>query len=246
MLSRRGFLTVAGASALSAPFVAAPPAHAAVRPTLRYGSQGEPVRVLQRLLKQHGYYALSIDGGFGRGTANALLNYQRAHRLADDAVVGSSTWNRLFLEPQPGVPSGVPAAILARSGTTLYADQRQRALFVVSGGGIESKYPARFGGFARVEIPNRADSGRWRVHRTPTGTYPVLTKYSNPSSRIYGEGAMPHSLVLIRGLVYIHGSPSFASEGYRGASHGCINLRPEHARALFGRVGVGTVVLVRK
>jgi len=246
MMSRRTFLAAVGATAVAAPFAAAQPAHAATpRPTLRYGSRGEAVRELQRLLKQHGYYGLVIDGSFGRGTANAVLNYQRAQRLSDDAVVGSLTWARLFQEPQPGVPTGVPAEFLARQGTFLYADQRQRALFVVSGGRVENRYPARFGGFARVEIPGRVDTGRWRVHRTPTGNYPVLTKLRNPSSLVYGEGAMPHSLVLIRGLVYIHGSPSFAAEGYRGASHGCINLRPEHAAALFGRVGVGTMAYVR-
>ena len=247
MITRRALLVGTGATAFAAPFVAAQPASAAeARPPLRYGSRGDAVKELQRQLKAHGYYAQTVDGGFGRGTANAVLNYQRAHRLADDAVVGSGTWARLFNDPQPGVPTGVPADLLARSGTTIYADQRQRKLFVISGGRVESTYPARFGGFARVEIPRRADTGRWRVHRTPTGNYPVLTKLGNPSSTIYGEGAMPNSLVLIKGLVYIHGSPSFAGEGYRGASHGCINLRPEHAKALFNRVGVGTMVQVRK
>lgn len=246
-ISRRALLAGVAASALSAPMVAAQPAFAATeRPTLRYGSRGEAVRVLQRSLRQHGFYALGIDGSFGRGTANAVLNYQRARRLYDDAVVGSLTWARLEQSPQPGVPSGVPADILGRQGTSLFADQRQRKLFVVSGGRVENTYAARFGGFTRVEIPNRADTGRWRVHRTPTGTYPVLTKYRNPTSRVYGEGAMPNSLVLIKGLVYVHGSPLFASEGYRGGSHGCINLLPADAEALFGRVGVGTVVYVRK
>ena len=246
MISRRTLIAGVGTAALSAPLVAALPVDAAIRPTLRYGSRGEAVKTLQRTLKTHGYYVQVVDGVFGRGTANAVLNYQRAHRLYDDAIVGSATWGRLFLSPQPRVPTGVPAEFLGKSGTILYADQRQRALFVLSGGRVLSKYPARFGGFARVEVPNRADSGTWRVHRTPTGNYPVLTKLKNPSSLVYGEGAMPNSLVLIRGAVYIHGSTSFASEGYIGGSHGCINLRPEHAETLYGRVGVGTMVYVRK
>lgn len=245
MISRRALLGAAGASVIAAPLVAPPVAFAA-QPTVRYGSRGEAVRLLQRLLKQHGYYASAIDGQFGRGTANAVLNYQRAQRLYDDAVFGPASWARLLLDPQPGVPGGVPASFLGRAGTTLYADQRQRKLHVISGGRIQVTYPARFGGFARVENPRRADYRQWRVHRTPTGNYPILTKLRNPSSTIYGEGAMPHSLVLIRGLVYVHGSPLFAAEGYRGGSHGCINLRPEHATALYDSVGVGTMVYVRK
>lgn len=245
MISRRVLLGAVGTSAFALPHAFPEAAHAA-QPTLRYLSRGEAVKTLQRMLAKYGYYALSIDGSFGRGTANAVLNYQRAQRLYDDAVVGSLTWGRLFRSPQPAVPQGVPSTFLAKSGTTLYADQRQRKLFVVSGGRIQVTYPARFGGFTRVENPYRADYRQWRVHRTPTGDYSVLTKLKNPSSAIYGEGAMPNSLVLIKGAVYIHGSTSFATEGYTGGSHGCINLRPAHAEALYARIGVGTRVYIRK
>lgn len=247
MISRRDLWSV-GVAALAAPFaIPQPAAHAAtVRPTLTYGAKGEAVGQLQRLLIQYGNYTPTVDGYFGVGTANAVLNYQRAQRLYDDAVVGARTWGRLFYEPQPRVPAGVPGTFLAKPRTILYADQRQRTLFVVVAGRVVTRFPARFGGFARVEVPNRADTGRWRVHRTPTGDYRVLTMLRNPSSPVYGEDAMPHSLVLIRNVVYIHGSPAFASEGYRGGSHGCINLRPNDAAALYARIGVGTMVYIRK
>lgn len=54
--------------------------------TLRIGSSGEAVMELQKLL------ALAIDGSFGERTKTAVKEFQKAHGLLSDGVVGPATW----------------------------------------------------------------------------------------------------------------------------------------------------------
>lgn len=57
--------------------------------TLRYGSRGEDVRYLQRIL------LLNDDGIFGTKTEEAVVSFQKAHGLVADGVVGAKTWAEL-------------------------------------------------------------------------------------------------------------------------------------------------------
>lgn len=65
------------------------------RSTLRQGSRGDEVRLLQQLLKNKGYYSGAIDGIFGSGTKNAVMQFQRAAGLSVDGIVGAKTWAAL-------------------------------------------------------------------------------------------------------------------------------------------------------
>ena len=64
--------------------------------TLRFGSTGPAVQLLQLALDRAGFGPLETDGIFGRATANALLRFQRSHRLEADAVAGPMTHRALL------------------------------------------------------------------------------------------------------------------------------------------------------
>jgi len=70
------------------------------RRTLRRGDEGEDVRLLQEKLASFGYDAGEIDGRFGYLTEDALIEFQRDHRLRVDAVAGPEVWAAL----EAGVP----------------------------------------------------------------------------------------------------------------------------------------------
>ena len=67
------------------------------KPTLRRGSSGEYVTLLQTKLIQLGYDVGSTgaDGKFGDKTAAAVRMFQRDHGLVQDGVVGKNTWAAL-------------------------------------------------------------------------------------------------------------------------------------------------------
>lgn len=56
--------------------------------------QNEDVRYLQQFLNQKGY-SITTDGYFGSKTEQAVINFQKKHKLSVDGIVGSRTWNKL-------------------------------------------------------------------------------------------------------------------------------------------------------
>ena len=67
------------------------------KPTLRKGSKGEYVTLLQTQLIQMGYdlSPYGADGSFGNKTLEAVKAYQRDNGLEPDGVVGPRTWAAL-------------------------------------------------------------------------------------------------------------------------------------------------------
>ena len=61
---------------------------------LRKGARGESVKLVQTLLNSFGY-ELEVDGIFGRGTLNAVKDFQSKNGLAADGVVGPKTLAKL-------------------------------------------------------------------------------------------------------------------------------------------------------
>lgn len=64
----------------------------ASRITLRRGSKGQAVRLLQEKL------GLPIDGVFGSGVEKAVKAFQTKHGLTADAVIGPASWRALDLK----------------------------------------------------------------------------------------------------------------------------------------------------
>jgi peptidoglycan hydrolase-like protein with peptidoglycan-binding domain len=73
------------------------------RPTLRQGDRGPAVVELQLMLG-----GLRPDGAFGPATDTAVRNFQTAHKLTADGIVGARTWSALDAA-QRRVVASVPA-----------------------------------------------------------------------------------------------------------------------------------------
>ena len=65
-------------------------------PTLRSGSSGKFVKLLQCLLVCNGYTAAFVDGAYGSGTVTAVRNVQAKSLIAVDGVCGKNTWSKLL------------------------------------------------------------------------------------------------------------------------------------------------------
>ncbi len=61
-------------------------------PTLRPGSNGEYVWLLQNKLRQVGYYNGINDGFYGDSTEMAVREFQKDYGLTADGIVGPKTW----------------------------------------------------------------------------------------------------------------------------------------------------------
>ena len=79
-------VSVAPAHSIEAPQVSVP---AATQPTLKLGSKGASVKLLQKKLN------LATDGDFGPKTKAAVVAFQKKNGLAADGIVGSKTWSLL-------------------------------------------------------------------------------------------------------------------------------------------------------
>ncbi|MCP5049707.1 MAG: peptidoglycan-binding protein, partial [bacterium] len=66
--------------------------------TLRYEEKGEEVKMLQRILKEQGFFKGDIDGKFFKDVKEAVLYFQKTHLGPDgeflvvDGIVGKATW----------------------------------------------------------------------------------------------------------------------------------------------------------
>ena len=65
------------------------------RAQISYGSSGDDVKELQRLLNSNGY-SLDVDGQWGDLTEDAVRKYQKQSGLTVDGIVGTNTWGSLY------------------------------------------------------------------------------------------------------------------------------------------------------
>jgi hypothetical protein len=72
--------------------------------TLRKGDKGETVEFLQHRLCVHGHY-VQQDGDFGPKTEAAVLQFQAAHNLETDCIVGDKTWDALLVNQRETEPA---------------------------------------------------------------------------------------------------------------------------------------------
>ena len=67
-------------------------------PLLKKGDRNEYVRNWQMFLNLNGYNCGSVDGIFGPKTEKAVKEWQKAHNLKADGIIGPKTWASLGLQ----------------------------------------------------------------------------------------------------------------------------------------------------
>jgi peptidoglycan hydrolase-like protein with peptidoglycan-binding domain len=200
------------------------------------GDQGEDVRDLQARLKQIYWFNADVTGVYGEVTATAVRGFQAKREIPVTGEVDRRTLDRLHamtatptdaeLHNRGNTPGALDAR--CRTGRVLCIDKTSSTLRWVVDGSVRQTVDVRFG-----------------ASTTPTreGVFHVYLKDADHVSRLYGS-AMPYSMFFSGGQA-VHYSSDFASVGYAGASHGCVNVRDyDGLGQLYAQVRVGDTVVV--
>jgi peptidoglycan hydrolase-like protein with peptidoglycan-binding domain len=205
------------------------------RPVLAPGDEGDQVRDLQARLAQIAWFFGDVDGTYGDLTVEAVRGFQEKRRLPVTGLVDRRTLDRLrAMTTDPSrdamglhnVPG--PADPRCMTGRVMCVDKSSRTLRWMIDGVVQRTLDVRFGG---PSTPTRE------------GTFYVGYKSRDHVSDLY-DTSMPFAMFFSGGQA-VHYSPDFASVGYDGASHGCVNVR-DHAGVawLFDQVQSGDKVVV--
>ena len=203
------------------------------------GDRSDRVRELEARLHQLDWLSTGwVDGYFGTSTRKAVYGYQGKHGLEPLGYVDSSTWRSLreasrtpthdeLYPPKPKPRTG-PLDQRCTTGRTVCIDKSTRSLRWVVDGNVRLTMDVRFG------CPSSP---------TRDGLFHIRAKVRHGYSHMY-DSSMPFSM-FFSGDEAVHYSSDFASRGYNGCSHGCVNVRNWDALAqLFGEARVGDKVVV--
>ncbi|MEU5809030.1 L,D-transpeptidase family protein [Streptomyces sp. NPDC047718] len=208
-----------------------------VKPIMANGDDSDQVRELQARLKQLKFMSVKPTGFYGTKTTTAVRNFQSKYGLPATGSVDEATWKKLQgaskkptadeLRP-PEVNEADAPDPRCMQGRVLCISKESRTLAWMIDGRVVSTMDVRFGS-----------------ENTPTreGEFSVGWKAKDWTSTIY-HTPMPYAMFFSGGQA-VHYSADFAARGYKGASHGCVNVRDKgKIAALFDQVKVGDKVVV--
>ena len=201
--------------------------------------EGREVRELQARLKQIAWFFGDVTPNYGDDTTEAVEGFQAKREIPVTGEVDRRTWGRLLAmtsEPSheelhnivPAPSEGAPLDPRCLEGEALCIDKSTYSLRYVVNGDVQMEMDVRFG-----------------AELTPTreGEFEVEWKDADHVSSLY-HTEMPYSMFFSGGQA-VHYSSDFATYGYSGASHGCVNVRDYDAIAqLYDLVEVGDTVVV--
>ena len=99
-----------------------------VYPTLKRGSAGADVTIIQQKLTDLGYDLGIVDGIFGTKTTAAVKKFQKDFGLKADGIVGSQTWSALLSTNETSVKYKVTIGNLSKAQAELLAKQYPTAI----------------------------------------------------------------------------------------------------------------------
>ncbi|MEE1817296.1 L,D-transpeptidase family protein [Streptomyces sp. SP18ES09] len=201
------------------------------------GDENEQVRELQARLRQLDFFDRAPTGFYGTMTAGAVKRFQARRGLPETGTVDEATWSQLLSASRKPTADELKPATTNKldtpdprcmTGRVLCISKESRTLAWMIDGRVVSSMDVRFGS-----------------ENTPTreGLFKVEWKAREWTSTIY-HTPMPYAMFFSRGQA-VHYSADFASRGYAGASHGCVNVRDRaKLSALFDQVKPGDKVVV--
>ena len=205
----------------------------------RVGDDGPEVRAVQARLRRIAWFFGDVSDHYGDQTADAVRGFQAKRHIPVTGEVDRRTLDLLVgmtgdptadelanREPDPAEGAALDPA--CRTGRALCIDKTSSSLRWVVDGSVRSTLDVRFGS-----------------EFTPTreGLFSVYWKHADHVSKLYGS-AMPLSMFFSGGQA-VHYSSDFASRGYSGASHGCVNVRDyDELGSLYAQVRTGDRVVV--
>jgi peptidoglycan hydrolase-like protein with peptidoglycan-binding domain len=207
-------------------------------PLFQAGDHGRDVRSIQARLRQIAWYFGDVTGRYDSQTVTAVKGFQAKRVIPVTGAVDRRTLDRLDAmttapteaELHNKLPSPGKLDPRCLTGRVLCIDKNSSTLRWVVGGHVLQTLDARFGS---------------TVNDTPTreGLFHIYLKDADHVSRLYGS-SMPFAMFFSGGQA-VHYSSDFATYGYAGASHGCVNIRDyDGVKWLFSQVQVGDKVVV--
>lgn len=234
----------------SAPKPAAPqrpqaPAPSAARPeaddvvVAAPGAAGPEVRELQARLRQLKLFDRNPTGYYGSVTAASVRDFQQQQGRARTGKVTETLRaslnlrthapTRAELYPPTTRPLDTPDP-RCLTGRALCISKGSRTLVWMVNGQVREAMDVRFGS---AYTPTRE------------GEFKVDFKSRHHHSTLY-DSPMPYAMFFSGGQA-VHYSSDFAASGYRGASHGCVNVRDKKKLAsVFAQVRKGDKVVVHR
>ncbi len=92
--------------------------------TYRYGSSGDAVKAIQRVLRDEGFYSYTVDGIYGSRTVSAVKAFQQSCGLTVDGICGPVTLKYLGLEQYSSTSSASSSGDIALLARIIAAEAR--------------------------------------------------------------------------------------------------------------------------
>lgn len=190
------------------------------------GSAGRGVRALEKALHRGSYPSGRVDGRFGYEDREAVIAYEKVHRMRRNGLVSPLEFEGIAADPKPSVPKRRPRRFVE-------IDISRQVLFEVKHRKVVHTLPVSTGGEYLYESGGQV----YRAH-TPRGRFSILRKVAGWA---YGSlGALWYPNYFIGGFA-IHGYPEVP---VYPASHGCVRIPMYAAIPFFYREPIGTPVFV--
>ncbi|WP_335941317.1 L,D-transpeptidase [Streptomyces sp. PTD5-9] len=184
-----------------------------------------PTGPYQRQLEE--FLELPVDGRQSPQDCAAIRDFQLRQKLSrQDGYAGLEAYRQTQLV-RAGESPNADGSCPVNVGRVVCVDMTRQFLWLQNGKKLE------FG-------PVATRTGRWGEETRP-GMHKIFRRVRDDYSQLYDNAPMPYAQYFDGGQA-IHGRYDDLFDG--GGSAGCVNLRLEHAKTLWDRVGIGDQVFV--